>query len=191
VTLLVEVASIAMGGSYWAHYLLQLAPMLALAVGLWAADVGRVRATAAMVVAASVAASSVILLSGAAFGHRDQRVGAWLRASSRPGDTATQLFGNADAQQASGLASPYQQLWTLPMRTLDPHLSQLRAVLRGPDAPTWVVAWGNRDPWHIDANGLTRRTLAQHYQPVADLCGHRVYLHDGLRRDLAPPVRCR
>jgi len=189
-TLLVEVVSIAMGGSYWAHYLLQLAPMLALAAGLWAADAARVRACAALVVAASVAASSVILLSGAAFGHRDQRVGAWLHASSRPGDTVTQLFGNADAQQASGMASPYPQLWTLPMRTLDPHLSQLRAVLRSPHAPTWVVAWGDLDPWRIDAHGLTRRTLAQHYEPVADVCGHVVYLHDGLRRDLAP-VRCR
>ena len=89
------------------------------------------------------------------------------------------------------MASPYQQLWTLPMRTLDPRLSQLRSVLRGPEAPTWVVAWGNLDPWHIDASGLTRRTLAAHYEPVADVCGHGVYLHDGLQRDLAPPVRCR
>ena len=66
------------------------------------------------------------------------------------------LFGNADVQQASGLPSPYEQLWTLPMRTLDPHLAQLRAVLRGPAAPTWVVAWGDLDPWNIDAHGRTR-----------------------------------
>jgi hypothetical protein len=189
-TLLVEVASIAMGGSYWSHYLIQLAPMLALAAGLWAATAPRVRATAALVVAAAVAASSIIVLTGAAFGHRDQTIGTWLRDSSRAGDTATMLFGNASAQRVSGMASPYPQLWTLPMRTLDPNLTQLRSVLRGPAAPTWVVAWGNLDPWRIDAHGLTRRTLAQHYEPVADLCGHVVYLHDGVRRDLAP-VSCR
>jgi hypothetical protein len=42
------------------------------------------------------------------------------------------------------------------MRTLDPHLSQLRSVLRGPVAPTWIVVWRSLDPWRIDAQDRTR-----------------------------------
>ena len=83
------------------------------------------------------------------------------------------------------MRSPYPQLWTLPMRTLDPHLNGLRRVLTGPHAPTWVVAWGDMNPWHIDAHGRIRLALATHYREVANVCGHRVYLHDGVVRTLA------
>ncbi len=188
-TMLLEVVSVASGGSYWPHYLIQVAPMLALAAGLWAPDARRVRAVVAFVVASSVAATSVILLSGASSSHSGQVVGAWLRSSGRPGDTATMLYGNADAQQASGMTSPYPQLWTLPMRTLDPHLATLRSVLTSRQAPTWVVVWHNLDPWRIDAHGRTQRALDTHYRPVARVCGHQVYLRDGVDRSMAS-TRC-
>jgi 4-amino-4-deoxy-L-arabinose transferase-like glycosyltransferase len=190
VTLVVEVAAMASGGSYWPHYLLQLAPMVALAAGLWAEDASRVRAAVAFVVASSVAATAVTVLTGAASGHTGQAVGTWLSESARSGDTATVLYGNADVQQASGMTSPYPQLWTLPMRTLDPHLADLRTVLRGRHGPTWVVAWGNLDPWHIDAHHRTAHALTTHYRQVAQVCGHPVYLRQGVHRTLAPST-CR
>ncbi len=186
VTVLVELSSIAMGGSYWAHYLLQLVPTLALAAGLWAPGSVPVRQAVAFVVASSVAASTVLLVSGATPGQRAQDVGAWLRRSGRPGDTATVLFGNADAQLTSGMASPYDELWTLPMRTFDPHLARLRAVLRGNHPPTWVVATGGLDPWHIDARDRLRHELESRYRLVAHACGARVYLRDGVHRPPAP-----
>jgi 4-amino-4-deoxy-L-arabinose transferase-like glycosyltransferase len=189
-TTLYGAASIAMGGSYWTHYLLQVAPVLALAAGLWAADSDRVRAAVAFVVASALVATGVVAVNGSAFGPTSDAVGSFLHRSGRPGDTATVLFGHADAQRASGMRSPYQYLWTLPMRTFDPRLAQLRAVLRGPRAPTWVVAWGSLDPWNIDAHDLTRLTLATRYRRVADVCGHQVYLHDGVHRTLARP-HCR
>jgi hypothetical protein len=190
VMLLLDGVSIAMGGSYWAHYLIQLAPGLALAAGLWAPDSAWLRAVAAFTVASAVAATVVVTATGSAYRPGGQAVGDWLHRSGRPGDTATVLFGNADVQEASGMRSPYAHLWTLPMRTLDPHLAQLRSVLSGPHAPTWVVAWGGLDPWQIDAHDRTRLTLALHYRRVADVCGHPVYLHDGVRRTPAPPA-CR
>jgi 4-amino-4-deoxy-L-arabinose transferase-like glycosyltransferase len=189
-TLVLDVVSITGGGSYWPHYLLQLAPALSLAVGLWAADSARVRAAVALAVASAVAATVVVTLSDAAYPQVAPTVGAFVQRSAHPGDTATVLFGKADVQQATGLRSPYEHLWTLPMRTLDPHLANLQAVLRGPAAPTWVVAWGDLDPWNIDAHGRTRLALATHYRPVARVCGRVVYLHDGVHRTLAP-VGCR
>jgi 4-amino-4-deoxy-L-arabinose transferase-like glycosyltransferase len=188
VTMVLETLSIAMGGSYWPHYLLQVAPMLALAAGLWADDSGRVRATVAFVVGSAVVATGVVAVNASAYHPTAAKVGAWLHRSGQPGDTATVLYGNADAQQSSGMASPYEHLWTLPLRVFDPHLAELRSVLRGPDAPTWVVAWGDLDPWQIDAHARTRLTLVTYYHRVADVCGHQVYLHDGVRRTLAPPA---
>ena len=185
-TLLLDVVSITAGGSYWPHYLLQLAPALALAVGLWAADSTRVRAAVALVVASAVTFTVGLTLSGATYKHTGHTVGTFVKRSAHVGDTAIVLFGRADAQQATGLRSPYEHLWTLPMRTLDPHLVQLRAVLRGPAAPTWVVAWGDLNPWNIDARDRTRLLLATHYRRVAEVCGKAVYLHDGVHRTLAP-----
>jgi hypothetical protein len=63
-------------------------------------------------------------------------------------------------------------------------------VLTGPRAPTWVVALGHLDAWHIDAHDRIRLALATHYRKVAAVCGHTVFLHDGVRRTLASP-RCR
>jgi hypothetical protein len=60
-------------------------------------------------------------------------------------------------------------------------------VLTGPRAPTWVVVWSDLDAWQIDAHDRTRLVLATHYRKVTDACGHPVYLHDGVRRSLAPP----
>ncbi len=189
-TALLGVVSIAMGGSYWPHYLLQLAPVLALAAGLWAADAARLRAAVAVTVASAVAATVVVTLTGAASSYTGQRVGDFLARSARPGDTATVLYGNAQVQEASGMWSPYPQLWTLPMRTLDPHLSGLRTVLTGPRAPTWVVDMGHLDAWNIDAHDRVRLALATHYRKVTAVCGRPVYLHDGVRRTLAKPL-CR
>ena len=183
--------SVAIGGSYWPHYLLQLVPMLALGVGLWAADSGRLRKVALFAVASSLVATAYTVGTGSAFERTAYAVGSWVGRSAARGDTATVLYGNADVQQASGLQSPYEQLWSLPTRTFDPHLHRLRRLLAGPHAPTWVVAWGNLDMWHIDPRDKTRLDLATHYRRVAELCGHAVYLRDGVRRTFAPPPpRC-
>ncbi len=46
-------------------------------------------------------------------------------------------FGEAQVNLAAGLPSPYAYLWSLPIKTRDPHLADLYAVLAGPAAPTW------------------------------------------------------
>jgi hypothetical protein len=185
-TLVYDVVAVALGGSYWSHYLLQLAPMVALAAGVWAPGTARLRAGVALTVASALAATGVLVLAGARFPVRAQDVGAWVGQSARPGDTATVMFGHADVQAATGLPSPYEHLWTLPMRAFDPHLTHLRHLVDGPRAPTWLVAWESLDPWHMDRHRRFRKAVAAHYRPVADVCGHLVYLRDGVQRRLAP-----
>lgn len=190
VTALYGVAGIAGGGNYWAHYLQQLAPMAALATGLWAVHIASLRRIAVLTVASALASTMFFLLVGAVSSHNAQRLGDWLRDSGRAGDTMTVLYGHADVQQAAGMTSPYEHLWSLPMRTLDPDLAELRRVLGGPDAPTWVVGWSDLNSWEIDSDDRLRDELAAHYRLAGTVCGTPVWLHTGVRRELATAPQC-
>ena len=185
------VFAIVAGGSYWPHYLIQLAPMLALATGLWAPQLPWLRVTAAAAACSAVIATGVALDQH--LGHVSTgglKTGHWLARSSRPGDTATVLYGHAEVNEASGLPSPYPYMWSLPLRTIDPHLVHLRALLVGPHRPDWVVIWSGLNAWGIDANGRTRLDLATHYRLLPDVCGHHVWLADGDHRNLARLPHC-
>jgi hypothetical protein len=190
-TLVMDTLAIMGGGSYWLHYLIQPAPMLALAVGRWAPRWRVLRAAGVLtVVSAMVATLGTAAVATTHDVDDPDETGTWVAQAARPGDTATMLFGHAEVQLATGLPSPYPYLWTLPMRTLDPRLAQLSALLRGPDAPTWAVGWKTLNPWQIDAHGQLTRALAQHYRLVRMVCGHHVWLHDGVHRTLPPDPAC-
>lgn len=190
VTVVVELISIAGGAGYWDHYLLGLAPMVALAVGVWGSGVRLLEGLAAFTVGSALLGMAIVGTTG--FGHSEvgQRVGGWLHRVSGPSDTATMLYGIQDAQLASKLRSPYPYLWPLPLRTLDPHEALLRAQLTGPRAPTWVVVWAGLDPWNLDPQDRTRLDLATHYHFARRVCGHGVWLRDGVQRDVSAPIRC-
>ncbi|MGZ4492248.1 MAG: hypothetical protein ACXVEU_16110 [Nocardioidaceae bacterium] len=190
VTMALEVLAIVAGGSYWPHYLLQLAPTLALAVGLWVPKVRWLAATAVLAVASAVVSTVVFVGAGLGATPGGQRLGTWVHRASRPHDTLTVLYGNEEVLLSSRLRSPYPYLWTLPMRTLDPHLSLLRATLTGPAAPTWVMVWDSVNDWNIDASDQTRLDLATHYHLVQRVCGHQLWLRDGVRRPLPPAPQC-
>lgn len=191
VTLAVGLVAIVAGGSYWPHYLLQLAAMTVLAVGLWAPQVLGLRVVAGAAVASTVVATAWV--AGAHLVDRPSEgdvVGTWVRQAARPRDTLTVLYGNAQVQEAAGLPSPYPHLWSLPMRTLDPKLARLRGLLAGSRRPDWVVVWLDPDSWDVDRAGTVRLELATRYRKVASVCGHQVWLRDGASRDLPPVPGC-
>jgi hypothetical protein len=190
VTVIVELLSIVAGGGYWSHYLLGLAPMVAFAIGLWGAGVRLLEGLGAFTVGSALLALLVFATGGLAPPNAGRQVGAWLHTVSRPADTATMLYGIQDAQLASGLRSPYPYLWPLPLRTLDPHEALLRAQLTGARAPTWVVVWSGLDQWRLDPQDRTRLDLATHYDFARRVCGHGVWLRDGVHRGVSAPIRC-
>jgi hypothetical protein len=117
-------------------------------------------------------------------------VGSWLRASSQPGDTVVVTFGQANLVRESGLDSPYPYLWSLPVRTLDPDLTELAAVLDGPDRPTFLVDWSRLDhTWGVDP-ATVHPVLREHYERVARVCGRVIWMDRDEKRSLAPDVRC-
>jgi hypothetical protein len=182
-------ASTVLGGGFWNHYLVEMVVPAAMGAGLLVAAqpaMTRRIATGVVLVAAVSWAVGLVLPTQAP----GQAIGASLASSSRPGDTLVSAFGDAETVQSSGLASPYPYLWTLPAQTLDPRLSLLEGMLAGSKAPTWFVDWGR--PSFTSAQTARLAALVHaHYRAVAVVCGHPVYLHDGVsRRTPRPGERC-
>ena len=158
-TLTFDVVSVLMGGSYWLHYLVQLVVPIAILAGVVAARSGR--AVGTLLVAVAVVATTAWTVFHP--WHRTSvgsRVGESIGAVAQPGDTIVTVYGHADLTETSGLRSPYPYLWSLPVKTLDPHEEVLEGVLEGPDGTH----------------------LLRHLEPRR-LVGH------GYRRDLESPRR--
>jgi hypothetical protein len=183
----VELAGVALGGSYWSHYLIGLAPMLALAAGVAATDRGSgrrlVRALVVVPVAIALGASPANALMHARALDPVGITADWVADSARPTDSLVVLYSHANVLEASGLRPGYPYAWSLPLRILDPHLRLLEARLTSAHhAPTWVVAWDDLQGWGLDANHRVEADLEAHYVEVADVCGHPIWLHRGLSR---------
>lgn len=172
-----ELLAVLMGGSYWLHYLLGLIPGLVLAVGQLAPGPGRLGATAratvvyAALVALVTAPGAIIYAPPTA---SDPPAALWLQQHARPGDTATVLYGSPNVLRAAGLASPYPQLWSLPVRVRDPDLAELRTVLDGPHAPTWLLASNDLATWGVSSD-QANAVVAARYEPVDTVDTYTVY----------------
>lgn len=172
------IVSIMLGGSYWTHYLVQLAPGLSLAVASALAS-DRVGRRTGRVVAGCTAAVAMV---AAVFGIGVDRIpstdrevaGAYLATMTHPGDTAVVAWGHPSILHEAGVSSPYEQLWSLPVRVHDPELTDFVRVLEGARAPDWVVTRGRSvDSWGIDATHA-EEVVEENYEVVADICGYRI-----------------
>lgn len=198
--LTVDGAGVFLSGSYWRTYLAVPVPSLAVALacvlvsqaaaprpasptrGILGRLRGRVAAVATRVVVAATAVSAVVslvewtaeLVGGAT--PTEYYTGEAIGRVARPGDTLVVYGGRADIQLASGLRSPYQHLWSLPMRTLDPDLRELGALLTGPQAPTWFVEFTYLDAWTEAGSRTVEPELIERYELLTEACGqYRVY----------------
>jgi hypothetical protein len=130
-----------------------------------------------------------VLLTNHATGRADQIVADFLGAASKPGDSVMLAYGAANVIQESGLTTPYKYSWSLPVRTRDPHLKEFVDILTGPTAPTWLVEIGKFNWWGLDTPEF-RQARADDYRIVARVCGHDIYLRDGIRRTLPTAPSC-
>lgn len=172
-----ELFGVLAGGSYWLHYLVGLLPGLVLAVALVVSRTGLLGRAARTVVSyaaatALVTAPAALLLSPAS--HEVPPAASWLKQHAQPGDTATLLYGAPNILQSAGLSSPYAQLWSLPIRVRDPDLAQLESVLRGPDAPTWLLASHDLETWGVSPTRAFAVVTAR-YESVTTVDGYTVY----------------
>ncbi|MFD1826457.1 hypothetical protein [Mumia zhuanghuii] len=187
-----SVIGIAGGGSWWRHYALQLAMPLALGAAL-AVRAGLLRVTrVAVVLALASTLVGVLWQTPVAITERPSSgtaVGEWIAASAEPGDTGFVAYGSPQVLRVAGLSAPYPYSWSLPLRVRDPDLELLTALLDAPDRPVWLVEMGSFTWWGIETAEFVA-AVAEHYHQVADVCGHRVFLRNDVRRELGPSSWC-
>ncbi|MGH3348038.1 MAG: hypothetical protein ACRDO4_13750 [Nocardioides sp.] len=186
--LVADTAGLLLGGSFWRQYLFVLVPGLVLCTTLLLAVrvhvARRARILIVLTAATSVVSSVlwVVLYQSGVGPPVDVRSGEAIGRAAEPGDTIVVYGGSPDLVLASGLAAPYPHLWSLPMRTLDPELEQLRDLLTGPDAPTWVVMQAPGYSWNHFADAI-RPALDERYAVHDQTCnGRNVYLRADVDR---------
>ncbi len=193
VVVAVDTSGLVLSGSYWQAYLFILIPGVVLCTTLLLSiRVHVARRVWLLTILAMVSAlvSSVVRTGLYVADIRTPtavRSGEAIAAASEPGDTIVVYGGRAELVLASGLESPYEHLWSLPMRTRDPDLDELKGVLRGPDAPTWLVFWAPRSGWNALGESLTP-IVDQRYEFHGLACDdHPVYLLAGESRPAIEP----
>lgn len=179
-TTLFAVVSVLLGGNYWHHYLIELIAPVSIATGVIAARRGFMARSLIVYVAVAASIGWAVNLA-LPQGSDGRSVGRAIAASSQPSDTIVTTWGHADLTFASGLSSPYSELWSLPVKTNDPQLNELDTVLTGPTAPTWFVTWNTVRSWGLDT-ARTSTILAQDYHQIGDVCGRTIYLRNGFDR---------
>lgn len=196
-TTVFDAVSVALGGAYWLHYLVEMVVPLSIGTGLLAARAGKARPhrplsgwTLPRAVLAVACVSSLVGLAGMLAQSQPrpvaEAIGTSVRAVARPGDTLTTLYGEAQVNFYAGLPSPYEHLWSLPIKTSDPHLAELDSLLAGRAAPTWLVTNGPIATWGLDT-AATQRLIDDDYAPVAAYHGQTVFLHRGVSRPIPTP----
>jgi hypothetical protein len=181
--------SMLVSGGFWDHYLVEAVVPVGLVIGVLVSSALQVsrsdvlpRVVAALVVV--LALGQWVAGEGTRATDAGETLGTAIGAAARPGDTVVSAVGDGQTVDASGLRSPYPFLWTLPAQVYDPGLRRLAALLEGPSAPTWLVTW-NRPTFPTAARARLAAAVAADYHPVAVVCGHPVYLRDGVAR--TPP----
>ena len=178
------------GGGAWNHYLIGPTVWVAIGAGLTGHRI-LTKVAVAVVAVSCLVAVATSLDAGVKGQWQDARaVGLAIHDASEPGDTAITLYGVADMQLYTGLPSPYPYLWSLPQRVRDPQLAQLRALVAGPDAPTWIVQTNGAN--FLGANKDTLGVLVDaRYRMVSQSCGSRIWLLSSQERPIPRKFRCR
>ena len=176
-----ELVVVLLGGSYWLHYLMGLVPGLVLLAA--AAAQRRLEAGPTLVVPYGAAVVStlaaIVYVVAVPIGRPETPVIDYLQAVAEPGDTAVVAFGGANILRETGMTSPYEELWSLPVRVRDPELTELIRVLEGPEAPTWVVTNGaSLATWGVDATEADR-VLRDRYRLAANAGRFAIFELDG------------
>jgi 4-amino-4-deoxy-L-arabinose transferase-like glycosyltransferase len=166
------------GGTYFAHYLIEVVPVSAALAGVAVAAMPaarRVALTRATVAAAGTLAVGAVAWVAAHQPHRVERaVGGYVRAHARPGDTAYVLYARANVLYYTGLPTPFPYDWSLMLRAQPDVRPALYRMLESPRRPTWIVTWQDDDRWRLDRDGIVDTLLARFYRPAATVDGHLV-----------------
>jgi hypothetical protein len=170
------------GGSYWAHYLIELVPVTVVGVAAlvaWRPRVGALLGAAAMAIGVFTSLDQAALGRPQQYQRGAVTLGHYLRDRALPGDTAYVLYAKVNVLYYSGLPSPFPYHWSLMMMSVPRVQQQLRALLSSPRRPTWIVMADTTHTFGLDQTGQTQRVLKRNYRRAARICGIRILLARG------------
>lgn len=164
---LASLAGIAMGGDWWAHYAIQIAPPFAIwFAGLLVATVVAARrwlrwlivvGTVAVVLSpwwvvtlGSTAAMSNHLFSHPGYQAQDE-VAAWLRENSPPGTPIFVAFDQAAIYYLADRPPAYRHLYDQELRALPESYGEIISIIRSPERPLYIISTRQPGPWPDDS----------------------------------------
>jgi hypothetical protein len=160
-----EIAGVALGGSYWLHYLTGLVPGVVL-LFLLAISLGRHRLVLTAGLVLGIVANTGVWayrVVDPPQAREDARVAAYLRQHASPGDSLLVGFGHSNVYVDAEMRGPYPYVWSLPTRVNDPELRLAKRVLTGPNAPRWVTVHEDTLVFWEDVGLETRRQVEENY----------------------------
>ena len=160
-----EIAGVALGGSYWLHYLTGVVPGVVLLMIL-AGSLERWRRLLTVGVVLGTVANTAVWayrVYDPPQGREDARVAAYLREHARPNDSLVVGFGHSNVYVDAEMRGPYPYMWSLPARVNDPKLRHAKEVLSGSEAPRWFVVHEGTPVFWSKAGRETRRHVEANY----------------------------
>ncbi len=164
---LASVAGIAMGGDWWAHYAIQIAPPFAIwFAGLLVATIAAARrwlrwlivvGTVAVVLSPwwVVTLGSTAAMSNHLFAHPGYQaqddVAAWLRENSAPGTPIFVAFDQAAIYYLADRPPAYRHLYDQELRALPESYSEIISIIRSPERPLYIVSTRQPGPYPDDS----------------------------------------
>jgi hypothetical protein len=173
------------GGSYFAHYLIELIPVSCVAASVLIArtrwPVGLALIGVFLWLALSTARDAAIEVSHQQYRQSEVAVAEYLRDHAKPGETDYVMYARPNVVYYAGLRHPYPYLWSLMVRAKPGAREQLVRHLSSSSRPTWVVGWHEVDGWELDEDGRMSAALGRGYRLAATVCGYGIYVRTDRR----------
>lgn len=174
------------GGLFHRHYWITLTFPLAAAAGV---GLSRIRLPVALAAVVTVLvipslvstvqvvrmprAEATLVASGDPRPIIDERIGAWFRDNSKPGETILVLCASAAMYAYAHTVPPYKYLWEDGMLHGKNGQALLLQLLAGPDAPTYVVQY--QLTAECDPSGQVAKLLRDRYAQHTIVDGRAVF----------------
>jgi 4-amino-4-deoxy-L-arabinose transferase-like glycosyltransferase len=196
---LASLAGIAMGGDWWAHYAIQIAPPFAIWFsGLLVAAIADARrwlGTAIAIAAVAVMLSpfwvitlgSTEAMSNRLFSHPGYQaqadIAAWLRDHSAPGTPIFVAFDQAAIYYLADRPPAYRHLYDQELRALPESYGEIISIIRSPERPLYIVSTRQPGPYPDDSRTFWQE-VGQYYDLETMIDDIPIYN----ARDYTPPA---
>ena len=165
------VAGIAIGGDWWSHYLIQIAPPfslwlafnltgIAMALVRWKRWIFAVGATVLLLVPFSVMLAGRDGMAQRMYSHpgypAQAEVARYVQEHTTPDETIYVAFDQAAIYYLADRNPAYRHLYDQELRALPNSYADIIAIIRGPDRPTYIVSTRQPGPFPDDSRAFWR-----------------------------------